>query len=380
LPGSDAIDGANVSVVSSAGLTTDQRGYNRRVDRSGTVSALPDIGAFELGLIISTNDGGSDSNYTDGNLSLREALMLASYSPGKNEITFAPNVIGTIALASQLQVTTDVDILGPGANLLAIDAGGASRVFQINSGVNAMIGGLTITGGANVTLGGGVYNAGNLSLQSVVVDHNASTISGGGLYRTVGSLKIVGSTFSYNTALWGGGALVGSSDTTTGVLVQNSTFDHNTANYVSGSQGSGSGGGLFIASTTIAVPLLIQNSMFSTNYARQAAAVYATGSSTRLSIVSSTLTANEATIDSGSVGGILATQAQVTLTNTILAGNISDNTSLLDGNAINSGLITGSYDLLGQANQTIAIVDGINHNRAGTQANPLSPLLTSLGD
>ncbi len=309
----------------------------------------------------------------NGLTSLREALV------GGGSVTFDSSLNGgTIALTNQLTISNTVTITGPGAGQLTIDAQRLGRVFQVTGGGNATISGLTVTGGGNVTLGGGIYSQGNLTLQSVVIDHNTCSINGGGIFSSGGSLQLIDSTVSYNTAIWGGGANVGSSDTTTGVLIQGSTFHHNTADYVSGWQGSGSGGGLFIAGTATNVPLSIVNSTFSSNYARQAAGMYVNGANTRLSITNATITANEATIDSGLVGGIITSGALVTLNNTILAANISDNGSLLDAYAINGGAITGSYNLLGQPHQTVTLAGGTN-DLIGTQNDPLEPLLAPLG-
>jgi fibronectin-binding autotransporter adhesin len=125
LPGSPALNAGNNSQATAAGLTTDQRGRSRFVDFSGTSSGVADIGAYEAGLIVSTATDTADGNYTAGNLSLREALSLAFVLPGKQEIEFDSALWGqTIALGAsgQLVVNSSVDILGPGADQLTIDA------------------------------------------------------------------------------------------------------------------------------------------------------------------------------------------------------------------------------------------------------------------
>jgi hypothetical protein len=86
---------------------------------------------------------------------------------------------GTIELSgTQLDITSDVNIIGPGLNRLAIDAGGDSRVFGINGSYTVAIRGLTITGGAGVLHGGGIYdnNSGSLTLDSVRVTGNSTTL------------------------------------------------------------------------------------------------------------------------------------------------------------------------------------------------------------
>ncbi len=74
--------------------------------------------------------------------SLREAIETASDG---DAIEFA--VTGTIGLESQLFVDVDLDILGPGAELLSLSGQGASRVLEVAPGVVASISGVTIRDG-----------------------------------------------------------------------------------------------------------------------------------------------------------------------------------------------------------------------------------------
>ena len=88
--------------------------------------------------------------------SLRDAIAAAS--PGE---TIDFTVVGTITLEhGELLVNKDLSIVGPGADVLSIDADGLSRVFNVdNSDValaNVSISGLTISGGYIEGDGGGV--------------------------------------------------------------------------------------------------------------------------------------------------------------------------------------------------------------------------------
>jgi len=81
-------------------------------------------------------------------------------------------VTGTITLASgELVVDKDLTIIGPGASALAINGAGASRIFNIQSNVTALIAGLTITNGRGGP-GGGIYNAGTLRLDNSICTGN----------------------------------------------------------------------------------------------------------------------------------------------------------------------------------------------------------------
>jgi hypothetical protein len=99
--------------------------------------------------------------------SLRAAL--ANTAAG-SYISFG--VTGTITLASsELVIDRDLTLIGPGASALAINGAGASRIFNIQSNVTALIAGLTITNGRG-GYGGGIYNAGTLRLDNSVCTGN----------------------------------------------------------------------------------------------------------------------------------------------------------------------------------------------------------------
>ena len=103
--------------------------------------------------------------------SLRSALASAANG---DAIVFSLTLPTTITLTSgQLNVSTNVGILGPGAASLAVNAGGSNRVFHVAPLTTVTIAGLTITngniaGGYPADGGGGIHN-----------DH-ATLIGGGG--------------------------------------------------------------------------------------------------------------------------------------------------------------------------------------------------------
>ncbi|MEK7215800.1 MAG: hemolysin, partial [Chloroflexota bacterium] len=64
---------------------------------------------------------------------------------------------GTITLTSgDLAIKNSLDIVGPGANLLAISGNDTSRVFDINAGLTVSFADLTITHGRSASGGGGI--------------------------------------------------------------------------------------------------------------------------------------------------------------------------------------------------------------------------------
>src|SRR5262245_16823468 len=108
-----------------------------------------------------------------GSGSLRAAIAAANANPGADVIAFTAGLSGTVTLTSgELGITDGVHIDGPGAGRLAVSGNDTSRVFQIGSGVAVDIDGLTVTHGHGLLQGGGILNAGTLTLSHAVVSHN----------------------------------------------------------------------------------------------------------------------------------------------------------------------------------------------------------------
>ncbi len=192
----------------------------------------------------------ADVEADDGQCTLREAITAANTDtasgsePGEcaagsggDEITFdlAPGE-DTITLGgTQLWITSNLKILGPGADRLTVSGGNSSRVFLLNSSRTVEISGLTITGGnpGRQNLGGGIRNSGNMTVSESTVTGNQSELGGGGIYNR-GDLTVIQSTVSGNQAsVFGNGA---------GILNgANLTVSEST---VSGNHGSFFGGGI----------------------------------------------------------------------------------------------------------------------------------------
>ena len=154
-------------------------------------------------------------NFLDsGPGSLREAITNANGAPGADLISFAPAARdGTIALTGgQLSITDDLTIDGPGAGRLAVSGNDASRVFQISSGVAVSIDDLTVTHGRAVGRGGGILNAGTLTLSRAILSDNLVVglpgatpgavvdAFGGGIFNT-GALTVRSSSFVHNQCI-----------------------------------------------------------------------------------------------------------------------------------------------------------------------------------
>jgi hypothetical protein len=159
--------------------------------------------------------------------SLRQAIFDANANPGADLIDFAPAARdGTIALTSgELAITDDLRIDGPGAGRLAVSGNDASRVFRIGGGAAVSIDDLTVTHGRAVGPGGGILNAGTLTLSHAIVSNNQAIglpganvvvdAFGGGIFNS-GSLTVGHSSFVHNRAIGGDGTLAGTGSSALG--------------------------------------------------------------------------------------------------------------------------------------------------------------------
>ncbi len=127
-----------------------------------------------------------------GEGSLRAAILAANAKAGADNIVFASDLTGPITLASQLTVTDDLKILGPGADCLSISGGGTTRVFEISgSTTEVRIDGLTIAdgktsatvagnSGRTVAIGGGILNtSADLTVSNVIFAGNQAVALAG---------------------------------------------------------------------------------------------------------------------------------------------------------------------------------------------------------
>jgi CSLREA domain-containing protein len=272
--------GLTVAVALTAGchdaptapLTPEKPRLAVATDRNWLVNSLADPG---------------DGVCANNECTLREAIAAAQTG---DRITFKSNLNGTIGLtAGQLVVEKSLTIEGPGADVLTLSGQGANRVFQLGNHVDSIIvvvSGLTITGGKTFGTGGGIEitPAARVVLLSSLVVSNSANDAGGGIY-SYGTLTVVGSTIASNEAGEGGGIAAPDGRLT----VSRTTISSNVSNE------PGGGGGIFTdCETAWCEPSTIR---------------------------SSTITRNEA---SNLGGGLANSSNEISLANTIIAGNESN--------------------------------------------------------
>lgn len=333
-----ATDGATDDDSSSGGTTTD-----------------PDL----LTLVVSTTADEVDGDYSDGDLSLREAVILANAHLGNVEIALpAGHYAFSIAPAAgdkgdgELQglrgdldiagATGTVRIIGAGAESTIVDARGLDRVFEVHQFYNDLsLAGLTIRGG-NATQagggfsisGGGIFaHEGTLRLADVVIEDNLAGYAGGGLMIGEGARFFMDRTTIHdNVATLGGGAWFEEKSTSiirdslitqnrayeegggfrlreASVEIYDSTFSENWA---------GADGG---AVATLASALRLENSVVQDNFAaNRGGGIFALDTATGPELSNVRVTGN-ATSTTGQGGGIYAAETSLDITDSTIDGN-----------------------------------------------------------
>jgi|GEM_PF-934877 len=282
---------------------------------------------------IVTKTGDTNDGACDADCSLREAISAANATPGDVIITlpsgtytlFIAGIDEDLAATGDLDIVSNLTIIGASAGTTIVNGGRIDRVFHITGAYTVTLMNLTVSGGnyfvSPTSTGGGIYNAGGiLTLIGVNVMGNAAGY-GGGIHNLNGTLMISNSTIIENLAISGGG--IATSGTMT---ILNSTISGNSA------EGNSAGAGIRTSGTT--------------------------------NLNNVTITNNKADI-SGSGAGI---SGNANVKNTIIAGNTADN-----GNPDCQGILNSQgYNLI-QNTDGCTINGDTTGNITGQDAN-LGPL------
>jgi hypothetical protein len=310
----------------------------------------------------------------DGLISLREAIFATNIVPGPETIEFAPLLVGkTIRLTEgELRITDHLTIVGPGADLLTIDAGGSdptpgevnfdgNRVFRVDDGANngpdkhVSIVGLTLTGG-NVdefARGGAIYSVEDLTVEQTIVTGNAA-YEGGGIFAQ--RLVVHNSSIVDNWARRRGGGI-----SATNLQMAQSGVNGNSA--------EDSGGGIWIGGDGVAQSEIVLSSIRN-NSTNNSSATVANGGGIALvdgglSIFTSEVRENST---AGRGAGIAAWNSQLLLIDSTVAANSayhggglwSDGATDLSNSTVsgNSAFVGGGAFIASTTNAVFAIRQG----------------------
>ncbi|RLS27609.1 MAG: hypothetical protein DWH70_00205, partial [Planctomycetota bacterium] len=341
----NAING--IATFTNVGISgTDGTAYTLTFASTGLTSATQSITpVFSSNFFVTTIAN-------SGSGSLREAITLANTTPGDDQISF--NLTGAsayiITLASALPTVLNVStaitggtvgtltITGIGATSLIISGLDNSsgtintsrnfNVFNIATGGNLAISGVTVSGAKTYNRKGGAFNNSSiLAISNSTISSNSS-FYGGGIYNS-GTLTVSNSTLSNNIAdgygFGNGGGIYNSISGT--ATVSYSTISGNSGN--SGNAG-GVGGGIYNSGT-----LTVSNSNLSNNFGNSGGGIFNSSSGTATLTVSNSTLSNNSVFGSG--GGILnGTSGTATVFNSTISGNSASN----GGGFSNSGTLT----------------------------------------
>ena len=286
-----------------------------------------------------TNDGNCDAD-----CSLREAIIAANDNAGLDVITlpagtFTLTITGTAeddGATGDLDIIDDLTIIGAGADMTVIDGGGLDRVFDIRDpifpGSVVQINGVTVQNGNVADSGGGIFvQSGNeLNLVNSNVYQNSSTggDGGGGVYVQGSSTAVLSRTSVISNTSQGVGGGINNNNV---LVVVNST--------ISGNDAFASGGGIYSNHTTDLKNVTIAN--------------------------------NSTDIEGGGINVALSTV--LTLTNSLLAGNVDDNPQ--QPSDCQGTVMSGGYNLI-QTADNCTITGTLTGNMTGLDPK-LAPLRLS---
>ncbi len=338
LPNDSNVEVLAIDLTPSSGGSFDQVNLSTAFNRLGIV-----------------NDGSQFSGGLDGQGNALSANLLGSSIPfnnasfvsgpaGVNDVVSATGQtitvpVGTINLASALpDLSSNISIQGPGLSNLTVRRDQPNdtvahefRIFTVDAGATVTLAGLTINNGyasssdTSVPLvgkGGAIFNQGNLTIDSCLVNFSQANFDGGAIEDDNGTLTLTNTGVDNSLAEFGGGGV--RTDGSSAVLVvDNSQFDANTAGTNGG--GNSNGGAINLDGGTAS----ISNTTFSGNLANPGwgGAIYLNPGSTITSISGCTFTDNTAV----GKGGAISNLATLTL---ITGSTFSGNSAGLDGGAI----------------------------------------------
>jgi hypothetical protein len=368
-----------------------------------------------LEIFVSTTVDEVDGDHSQGDLSLREAILLSNQSAAEARIivpagTFRLDLGGADEDAAAtgdldiLRANAELKIVGAGPDQTIIDGAGLDRVFDVLADdyffTGLVLESLTLRGG--VASGGDGFSGGgairardHLTLRNVhVVENRAMDDAGGGIWADYG-LIIEDSRIANNEANECGGGVRASSEPLPARIVR-SRIDGNR---------SGTWGGGICAGNS----LTVRDSTISQNRASEAGGGLALWNGHH-SIVNSTISGNYAEFGGGGifnnddvvqsdfdnltivdnrvgadgVGGGIDTEEGPQLRNSIVARNIRETTPATPDDLNGFFDATSRYNLIGVIDGSTGLGDVTSHNRFGSLASGrldprLGPLLDNGG-
>lgn len=256
-PGSNAKQAGGAPARGAAKRGRSASGKSTR--RAMALEQLEDRRMLATFTVVNLNDTQLDDNNMRVTVvgSLRWAVEQAEANDEADIIVFADGMLGNINLNNgEIDITTDIRILGPTPQKISITADTGSRIFNIDDGeadlrINVEVSGVTLQGGAAVGAdddgkGGAIFSLENLHMTEVIVSGNIASAGGGAIFQDQGDLRIWRALFLDNESggIGGGAILIGINDTEADTRkpefeIKNSTLTGNAATSEDDGQGYG---------------------------------------------------------------------------------------------------------------------------------------------
>jgi hypothetical protein len=219
--GSVSIDGTTYNIAAAEDWAAGADTAVAVADMTG--NGIDASNVYGTRTVANTDDNGPGS--------LRQALTDAN----AGDVIDLSGVAGsTITLTSgSLTIGKDVEIVGSEEGGIVIDGGGSYRVLDIASGV-VSLSDVTVSNGSVAGSGGGINNAGELTLTRVTLSGNTGT-NGAGIYND-GALTMKNCTVSGNSASGEAGGIYNNSGC---------SFTLNNCTIANNDSSTGSTGGLY---------------------------------------------------------------------------------------------------------------------------------------
>lgn len=214
---------------------------------------------LQASVLVVTKTTDSADGACNADCSLREAIQAANATGTADTVILAAGTYTLTragagenqAATGDLDVSSEIAVVGAGARATVIDANGLDRAFHVLGDGRLDLLGLTIEGGAVTGNGGGIAvdtANGWLALRQVTVAGNQATGHGGGIFLA-GESAIAGSTLANNQAFGKGGGI--QVDATGSAELTNSTLFGNHAGTTGGGLNSEENGESALTEVTI---------------------------------------------------------------------------------------------------------------------------------
>jgi hypothetical protein len=331
---------------------------------SGTT---PTLSLREAILLI--DSGGTATDAAGNSLIAAKASQINTTNPfGTDDtVVFDSSLTGQspiVLTQGELLLTANMTIMGGTSSQIAVSGNGTSRVFEIAGGVTVNITGLTLENGS-AALGGGIANAGTLTLTDSTVSDNTAQVDNGGIYNLPGgTMTVVDSVITGNSAAVGNG---GVGNYGVSLALVESTVSGNSAlggggigNYAgtmtltdSTVIGNTGGGILNMAASSVTDSTIIGNSAIN-------------GGGSGIDNYAGTMTLTDSTV-SGNTGGGILNAAALTVTDCAIIGNSANGgggiantgTLLLTGSTVSDNSAIDDGGIVNYAGGTMTVLDSI---------------------